>query len=143
MLRYGPYEWYLTLIFEDEIHPEQAHRRYMRFVRAVNEGIFGKRYRERDLGIYHVRVTEKQKRGVIHYYSLMGGGVGQLNPSIYSDIWHDDNGFAKIQPYNPGKGTVVYMTKYVGKGGEIELFIPPWKKAQSLDNGSLRHLTKE
>jgi len=46
--KFEPFSWYLTLTFREEIHPEQANMRYMRFVRRLNEAIYGKRYREKD-----------------------------------------------------------------------------------------------
>ncbi len=51
--KFEPFSWYLTLTFREKIHPEQANRRYMRFVRRLNEAIYGKRYREKGKGVTH------------------------------------------------------------------------------------------
>lgn len=122
--RYEPYEWFATLTFRDEIHPEQANKHYMRFIRIMNEDRFGKRYREKGLGTYYFRTTEYQTRGAIHFHCLMGGGLDDLSISTYTAIWRVYYGLAKIEPYVPSMGAAAYLSKSVEKGGEIDFFIP-------------------
>lgn len=132
--RFEPFDWYLTLTFREEVHPEQADRRYSRFVRQVNESLFGRRFREKRQGIYHVRAIEYQRRGVLHFHSLMGGGVWKLRRLSYMDLWFAENGIARIEPYDPNLGAKGYLSKYVSKGGELDIFLPPLKLNQ-LGNG--------
>jgi hypothetical protein len=125
-----PFDWYLTLTFRDEVHPEQANRRYNRFIRQINESLFGRRWREKGQGIYHVCAIEYQRRGVLHFHTLMGGGVWKLRRLTYMDLWDKDNGYARIESYNPNLGAKGYLSKYVSRGGEVDKFLPPWRYAQ-------------
>lgn len=128
--QFEPFDWYLTLTFREEVHPEQADRRYNRFLRQINESLFGRRFREKGQGIYHVRAIEYQRRGVLHFHSLMGGGVWKLRRLSYMDLWYSENGIARIEPYNPNLGARSYLSKYVSKGGEVDIFLPPWRCTQ-------------
>jgi hypothetical protein len=133
--RLGPWEWYTTHTFREEIHPEQADRRYNRFIRNINQALFGKRFVEQGKGIYHVKAIEYQRRGVIHFHTLMGGGVSKLRRLTWMDIWYEDNGQARIEPYDPNRGARGYLSKYVSKGGQIDIHLPPWKQKQLACNG--------
>ena len=124
-----PLQWFCTFTFREQVHPEQADRRYKRFIHHVNEHYFGKRYREKGLGAYHVRALEMQKRGVIHFHSLIGGAIKPEHRFYFMELWNRDNGFARIFPYNP-KGAPGYVSKYVVKGGELDIFIPLWKQEE-------------
>lgn len=120
-----PLEWFGHLTFEDTVHPEQADRRFNRWWREVNKKAFGRKYRERGKGAYCFRASEYQKRGVLHYHFLAGGGVRELRRLTFMDIWAEKNGFARIFPYDHNQGAIRYATKYAVKGGEIEIFYSP------------------
>lgn len=121
-----PAEWFCHFTFADNVHPEQGDRRFRRFLRVVNEAVFGRRFRERGQGTWAIRATEYQARGVLHYHAIMGGGVRQLRRHSYRDEWErEGGGFCRIFPYDREQGAVRYVTKYAVKGGEIDLFVPP------------------
>jgi len=126
--RFEPFELYATLTFVEDIHPEQADRRYKRFIRSINESLYGRRYRERGKSIYWVRALEFQRRQVIHFHALLGGGVYKLHRLRTMQLWESEkgNGMARIEKYNPTLGARHYLSNYVSKrkGGEIDLFIP-------------------
>jgi len=126
--RFEPFELYSTFTFREEVHPEQADRCFNRFVRHINEELFGRRYREKGKGVYYVRALEMQRRGVLHFHALFGGGVKKLRRLSLMDRWFEDNGIARIEPYDITKGAKGYLSKYVFKGGEIDLHIPPYLK---------------
>jgi len=134
--RFEPFEWFINaMTFEDVIHPEQADRRYRRFLDAVNESLFGRRWRKRGQGVYSIRATEYQRRKVLHYHALAGGGVYKLRRKEWEQRWQaqdEGNGFLRIYPYDPTMGGTLYIAKYVSKGGEVDLFLPRWlnKKLQ-------------
>lgn len=120
-----PWVWFVTLTFHEDLHPEQADKRYFRYVRAINELIYGKRYFKKGLGIIHTKAIEYQKRGVIHFHCLMGFGVEKLNNFDCMDLWlKQGNGFARIYPYTKERAEW-YVSKYVAKGGEIDLVLSP------------------
>ena len=129
--RIEPFQWFCTFTFREEVHPEQADRRYKRFIHQVNEYYFGKRYREKGLGCYHVRALEMQKRGVIHFHSLIGGAIKPEHRFYFMEFWNRDNGFARIFPYISARAPA-YVRKYVSKGGQIDIFLSPWKKREVL-----------
>ena len=126
--KFEPYELYCTLTFIEDIHPEQADRRYKRFIRKINESLYGRRYREKRKSIYWVRALELQRRGVIHFHALLGGGVYKLHRLRTMQLWESErgNGMARIEKYNPTLGARNYLSKYVskGRGGELDIFIP-------------------
>jgi hypothetical protein len=112
------------------VHPEQANKRFNRWVRHLNEECFGKHYRNKGQGVSWTRGTEMQNREVIHYHALMGGGIGDARRLSYVDLWHDEIGFgtARVYKYEPTRGARRYVAKclkYLSKGGEIDVFVPP------------------
>lgn len=121
--RWG-WQEYVTLTFTDEIHPEQANRCYRRWVRKVNENSFGKHYRKRDKAITWVRGLEYQRRGVIHFHALLAGLPESFDRFEAMRLWEstgDKCGFARIYPYR--RGACRYLSKYVSKGGELDIWI--------------------
>jgi len=132
--KFEPFDLYLTLTFKEEIHPEQASKRYHRFIRKVNESLWGRRYREQGRGIYWIRALEWQKRGVLHFHCLIGGGAWKLLRIGVTNLWENDkkyktsmygeNGKAWVERYNPLLGAKNYLAKYISKGGELDIFIP-------------------
>lgn len=70
---------------------------------------------------------EYQRRGVLHYHTLQGGGVSKLRRKSWERRWLDEfgGGFASIFPYDRNQGAVKYVSKYAVKGGEIDIFLPP------------------
>jgi len=126
--RFEPFELYCTLTFIEDIHPEQADRRYKRFIRKINESLYGRRYREKGKGIYWVRALELQKRQVIHFHALLGGGVYKLHRLRTMQLWESEpgNGMSRIEKYNPALGARRYLCKYLqkSKGAELDIFIP-------------------
>ncbi len=135
--KFEPFSWYLTLTFREEVHPEQADRRYMRFVRRLNEDIYGRRYREKGKGVTHVRAQEWQKRGVLHFHALMTSTLG-LRRLTWMDIWNEENGFAKIERYDYSLGARWYLGKYVAKNGEIDIYLPSCRMDSLVNNGQVK-----
>lgn len=127
LARFEPFEWFANLTFKEDIHPEQGVKRFRRWIRTINELQFGVHYRKRGVGIHWVLAHEYQKRGVLHFHALIGGGVKGLNRASCQVLWHSaeaTNGFAYIKAYNPQLGARGYVSKYVSKGGRIDLFLP-------------------
>lgn len=153
------WQWYNTLTFTEDIHPEQADKYYRRWVRRLNENFWGKRFRRYGKGITWIRGLEFQKRGTLHFHSLFAGLPEFLNeevnktmrfqsmkiweaignrkkkedkilPSLYNkpsvlkrgcEAYESKTGFARVYPYK--EGACEYISKYVSKGGELDIFI--------------------
>jgi len=137
--RFEPYHWYITLTFKDEVSQGRAEKQFRRFIRLVNESLYGRRYRNRGTGVSWVKAIERQRRGVIHFHALVGGDVWRLRRFTFMDLWREGgffdngkrfypNGFAKIEKYKPKLGARHYLSKYVTKGGELDIFIPEYMK---------------
>jgi hypothetical protein len=123
--RYGTWEWFGHFTFAEPLHPEQANKRWLRFVREINRKLYGNRHYKHDKGITWVRGQENQKREAIHYHGFFGNGVHKLRRMDFVDIWHDmSDGICRIYAYDGRMNAKDYVTKYVVKEGEIDVYIP-------------------
>ncbi|MBA7704306.1 hypothetical protein ES703_113110 [subsurface metagenome] len=94
----------------------------MVFVSKVNRSLFGSRWYKHKKGIRWVRAIEMQKRGVLHYHALIGGErLRDLRRLTFMDKWNELAGYAKIEPLLSSQAVFSYITKYVIKGGEIDM----------------------
>ena len=121
-----PWTWFVTLTFRYGVHPEQAHKRFMRFVHIINQQLYGRNYHKRPgTGIYWVLALEYQKRGVIHFHALMADDFNlntRLSRKVQEQRWEKMAGFARIYPIDDRMTAVTgYVSKYVAKDGELEV----------------------
>lgn len=118
-----PWEWFVTLTFTDDTHPERALKLFRRWRSQINQEIYGRYwYRKEPFGVTWIVAVERQKSRRVHLHALMAG-VGDTRRLTWMDNWSDlDNlaGFPRIEPV-ANKGAVSrYVTKYVTKSGELE-----------------------
>jgi hypothetical protein len=129
--RYGIFEWFGHFTFPVALHPEQADRRWLRFVRQINRKLYGNRHYKHGDGCTWVRGTENQKREAIHYHAFFGNGVRKLRRLDFMDIWSDISsddlvpGICRIWPYDGKMNAKSYLVKYQVKGGDIDVYVPP------------------
>ena len=132
--RYEPFTWYVTLTFKEPKHPESADKAFKRWIRYINECLYGRYYRDKKKGVTYFKCMEYQKRDVIHFHCLIGDPhLYKLKRLDFMKAWETDchrskelvNGYARIEKYNAARGAVNYCSKYVSKGGEIDPFISP------------------
>jgi len=132
---FEPYHWYATLTFKNEVSQGRAEKQFKRWIRFINECLYGRRYRNKGTGVAWVKAIERQRRGVLHFHVLIGGDVWRLRRFTFMDLWREGgysstgkrfqaNGFAKIEKYRRELGARHYMSKYVTKNGELDIFIP-------------------
>lgn len=121
------WQWFVTFTFKEEIHPESADKLYRVWINKLNRAIYGKRWRNRKpFGVKHVRALEWQKRGVLHYHSLIAN-VGFEDREHWAEVWQklgldSKAGFIRIDQYDESKGGAeAYLSKYVTKGGQIDI----------------------
>jgi hypothetical protein len=119
-----PFQWFATLTFETNVHPEAALKRYRRFTNELNRSLYGRRWEKRpNAGIHWIAATERQKRGVVHLHALMGD-PNNLNliarRLTWMDRWDEMAGFARIEAIHRDDAALRYVTKYVIKDGDIE-----------------------
>lgn len=119
------WQWFVTLTFRYEVHPEAARKLFGVFVHGINQKLFGRAYHRNSTGIYWVLALEYQKRGVIHFHALLGADRDlnhTLSRKAQEKRWEKMAGFARIYPIDNRMTAVTgYVSKYVVKGGEIEV----------------------
>ena len=121
------WEWFCTFTFHDLVHPEAADKRFRVLISQANRVLYGVRWAKHGAGLRWVRALEYQKRDVIHYHALIAG-VQDLRRLYWMDRWHELAGYARIEPVESAAAVSRYVSKYVVKGGEIDLggpLVPP------------------
>jgi hypothetical protein len=121
------WEWFCTFTFRDMVHPEAADKRFRVLISQANRVLYGHRWHKKGAGLRWVRALEYQKRDVIHYHALLAG-VQDLRRLFWMDRWHELAGYARIEPIDSAAAVARYVSKYVVKGGEIDMggpLVPP------------------
>jgi len=142
---HGPWGWFCLLTFRTNVLEKTAHHRFMRWIRGINEELYGRRYREQGLGVRFARATEYHQNGRIHYHVLISQEVRRLRRLSYKDYWEygfprrkevaaglseisvePGNGFARIRDYDIRKAGLAekYLLKYVTKERDIFVYRP-------------------
>lgn len=103
------------MTFQVQVHPEQAAKRWTRWIRVLE--------RVQRHQVRWARALEYQRRGVVHYHALIWfGGREQGHRLKAMARWEEiGQGFARIVTYDHGRGAGYYLGKYVAKGGEVDL----------------------
>ena len=118
--------WFCTMTFRDSIHPEAADKLFRLFASKLNRALFGPRWHEKShVTLYWARGIEYQKRGVLHFHALLGCRGKNLNHfavrKYWESVWNDLAGYARIEVVRSERDAARYVTKYVSKGGQIDL----------------------
>jgi hypothetical protein len=114
------WEWFATLTFREEISPAAADKRFRTLISMGNRELYGPRWSKKRKGIIWARAIETQRRGVIHMHALLNG-VGGLSPLLFRLRWNELSGFSKIESPRSSLAVRRYVTKYVRKGGELDI----------------------
>lgn len=123
--RFGTFEWFGHFTFREPLHPEQANKRWLRFIREINRKLYGKKHYKKGTEVFWVRATENQRRDAIHYHAFIGNGVRRLKRVDFMAIWEDiAEGYCRIWKYDGRINAKEYITKYIIKEGNIDIFYP-------------------
>ncbi len=118
------FQWFCTLTFERNVHPEAGFKTFRRFVNELNRDLYGRHWmKTAQGGIYWIVALERQKRGVIHFHALIGSpeDLNRIARRLtWMDRWQQLAGYARIEPIRDDTAVRRYVTKYVTKGGDIE-----------------------
>ncbi len=119
------FEWFCTFTFVEVTHPESAYKRFLWFVNQLNCRLYGRNWRRNPYGgVYWVNALEYQRRGVVHFHSLLGA-PGDLNAMArryeWKRFWCEIAGIARIERIDSAVNVTAYVSKYVVKGGELDL----------------------
>jgi len=124
LLNQYPWEWFVTLTFAMDVHPEEADKKLRLWISMINRKLHGPRwFRKPGGGVQWVFATERQKQGRIHFHGVMVG-VKDLRRLTWMDKWEELDkkaGFARIEPIKVRLGVCNYVCKYVAKDGNIEI----------------------
>jgi hypothetical protein len=144
---FANWKTFITLTFKDEKYPDVALSLFRWWVRVNNEYVFGKHYNKKVGHSYfsYLVGTERQTREVLHFHVLIDKPI---NYSLTHQAWGNRCGFAWIDGNLDDKGKVVeYVTKYVAKGGELDLYkakkdyypnpVPSWWKENEVQTLSM------
>lgn len=137
------WHWFANLTFRPEletthggVHPEKASKAFRYWISKLNRALWGPNWAKRRSahgGLIWARGQEFHKDGRIHFHAVMSSPTGDLNKQFSRldamQMWFKDFGIARI--FRPEKqGDVcAYVSKYVVKGGEVDV---------SLNFGSVR-----
>lgn len=120
-----PWQWFCTFTFRTSPHPEAAFKTFRHWVNLQDRKLYNSRAVSKGHGIHWCLALEYHKSGVIHFHALCGD-TQNLNDTLSridaTGNWHDLAGYALIDPIDEQLLAVTnYVSKYVAKGGEIEL----------------------
>lgn len=120
--------WFATFTFKEAIHPEAADKKFRYWVAQLGESYLGGNWRRKAARAPQwVRGLEWQKREVLHYHALITNlprdYISFPWRMFFCAVWRnlDNGGLARIDQCD-GQGAVYsYLSKYVAKGGEIDI----------------------
>ena len=99
-------------------------KRFRYLVSTINRHLYGPRWAKKQardgVGVRWVCASEPQRRGVIHFHALMAG-VGDVRRLGVMDEWYRIAGIARIEEPKQHDAVARYVSKYVVKGGEIDM----------------------
>jgi hypothetical protein len=117
-----PWSTFVTLTFKDEKPPDVANRLFKKLISVLNENTFGKKYTRKVGHSYfsYVQGIEYQKRDVIHFHMLIDRPVDFLRIHLFWNAWA---GFVWTDVILDREKVVNYVSKYISKGGEINVYL--------------------
>ena len=118
------FDWFATFTFRFDTHPEAAYKRFRYWVHVFNQSLHGRRYEKHGLGMHWVNALEWQRRGVVHFHAMLGDSRSleeMAYKRAWKNFWYELAGFCDIQLIDDQVDVAAYVSKYVTKGGELEL----------------------
>lgn len=109
---------FITLTFKNDTAPDVANRLLQRLISKLNEECFGANY-ETTIGhsyFSYVFGIELQKREVSHFHLIVDRPV---NFQLIHRLWNKWGGYAWTALIRDKEKTVMYISKYIGRGGEV------------------------
>ena len=112
---------FLTLTFKDDVPIDTAKRKFNYLLSALNTECFGKHYTRIVEHCYfsYVLATEPQKRDVIHFHALADRPI---HYALIHRFWNAWAGFGWTEEIKDEFRSVKYVSKYVSKGGELDVY---------------------
>lgn len=119
---------FFTLTFSEadlyySVSPQKAQFIWRRLVQALNRDLYGNHY-TRIVGhsyFGYALAFERSKLGALHMHALVDRPTNWM---LISSLWRKMAGIVKILPIYDRTGASRYLSKYVSKGGDINLYLP-------------------
>ena len=100
---------FLTLTFRDNVQDiKQANYEFKKFIKRLNYKLYG----TKKANLKYTTVIEFQKRGAIHYHTIIYN-MPYLKSNEISNIW--GNGFVKINKIDDVDNVGAYVGEYLGQ----------------------------
>lgn len=126
-----PFEYVGHLTYRDHADIPRHHmeaitaRRFHHFTAEINRRLYGKRWMRSGKGVWGAIATEKIPDFPHHHFIMGGEGLrANLRRLDIMDMWEELHGIARVTDYR-GEAAVRYLTKYVTKGGIVDVFAGP------------------
>lgn len=118
--------WSLTFADRDRTHDvthDEAKFLWRRLIQLLNTDLFGNHYTRIVGHCYfpYALAFEYQTRGTLHMHALVGRPT---NWELANRLWRQMAGIIKIKPVEDVQGVSRYISKYVTKGGDVEMYRP-------------------
>lgn len=126
------WQYFATLTFRPDVRTgpvfaegERARKVHRVYLRLLYQKLYGRAARGKieDGRVAWCLATEYHKSGKIHFHALYAGDdLHLLGAGYMAELWAGLAGWAKIEAIYNGQGAVAaYTSKYVAKGGQIDL----------------------
>lgn len=125
---------FVTLTFKDCRTEDVSRRYFRRLVQVLNVDAFGKRYYSKVGHSYfgYVLALEYQRRDCPHFHFVADR---PLNYDLVHAWWGRAAGFAWIEKVESVEAVSGYVTKYLLKGGNVDLWLPGVHKSPIVNTG--------
>ncbi len=119
-----PWDLFVTLTSEDPIHPESLDKLSNQIIHKLNRGIYGQNYYKiPNVGVLVAKAIEMQKRDVLHSHMLIAGVPKHFyRKDLWRFIWEKKGCVNKVEQYDSRLGAGYYLSKYVAKEANIEMY---------------------
>lgn len=135
LLMRQPWHWFATLTFRVDhegprggVHEERAKKSFRFWLSQLNRELFGPNWHKRKHaqgGCVWALGQELHKSGRIHFHALVAAPHVDLNSVArrltWMDAWYLSSGIARIEPPASQADVAGYVSKYVVKGGQVDL----------------------
>jgi hypothetical protein len=119
-----PWDLFVTVTSEDPIHPETLDKLSNQIIHKLNREVYGQNYyKTPNVGVLVAKAIEMQKRDVLHSHMLIAGVPEHFyRKDLWRFIWEKKGCVNKVEKYDSKLGAGYYLTKYVAKEANIEMY---------------------
>jgi hypothetical protein len=119
-----PWDLFVTLTSLEPIHPESLDKLSNQIIHKLNREIYGQNYyKTPNVGVLVAKAVEMQKRYVLHSHMLIAGVPEHFyRKDLWRFIWEKKGYVNKVEQYDSKLGAGYYLSKYVAKEANVEMY---------------------